>query len=387
MTNKTNDISREDLLRLVHDHALGIACEADEARLQGWAAASEANAALLERMLHNPGLVDRYRHYAAADDEAAWHRFRDIHLEVRVHRPALRLWRWVAAAAVVVAIVGSVVLFHTSQSDSAGKQPLARAEVVTLSPASERAAREAVRTGRQKATVEAGDETLDVATPEEYAEMLATAPVDRTLRMTTNGSHEYWLTLSDGTRVHLDGNSTLTYPAQFGEGRREVLLDGMAYFKVAHGQGNFVVATRQGLVTDLGTEFVVNTRARGGSAVVALLSGRVSVTPNGGSAVMMRPGQKAEMRGAMATVGDADIDFYKAWNEGEMLFQDTPLSDVMHVVELWYGIDVRFRDPEKGSTAVTGSVDRYASLQSILKAVEAVAGVKITRKGNTVVVE
>lgn len=389
-TINTNDISREELLRLVHDHLLGMAGDADEARLQRWAAADTRNAALLERLMRRTDLANRYRLYDDTDDDAAWQRFRSEHHEITGHRPTLRRWRW-AAAAVVVAMVGAATLFYNSRQGDVVKPAaaLAQTEAVALSPASEHAAKEAIRTGRQEATVEADGETCQVATPEEYAEMLATAPAKKTLRMTTNGSHEYWLTLSDGTRVHLDGSSTLTYPAQFDDGRREVLLDGMAYFKVANKNtyAPFIVATRQGLITDLGTEFVVNTRAKAGTTEVVLLSGHVSVQPNSGSAVMMQPGQKAEMRAGAAQLGDADLNFYKAWNEGEMLFQDTPLSEVMHIVELWYDVDVSFQNPELGNTAVTGSVDRYASLQAILKAVGAVTGVRITRQGNTVVVE
>lgn len=391
--NNTSSISREELLRLVHDHLLGMASDTDEARLQRWATADTRNAALLERLMRRTDLADRYRLYDETDDEAAWQRFHSDHPEIAGHRPTLRRWRWVAAAAVVVVIVGAATLFYNSRQGDAVKPAaaLAQTEAVALSPASEHAAKEAIRTGRQEATVEADGETCQVATPEEYAEMLATTPAKKTLRMTTNGSHEYWLTLSDGTRVHLDGSSTLTYPAQFTDGRREVLLDGMAYFKVAHQYDNtdsrFIVATRQGLITDLGTEFVVNTRAKAGTTEVVLLSGRVSVQPNSGTAVMMQPGQKAEMRAGAAQLGDADLDFYKAWNEGEMLFQDTPLSEVMHIVELWYDVDVSFQNPDLGNTAVTGSVDRYASLQAILKAVSAVTGVRITRQGNTVVVE
>lgn len=392
------DQDRERLLRLVHDHVLGIASDNDEQELTRWAAADSHNAALLERMMERRDLLERYRRYSHTDAETAWKRFSQKHHAMmtgneetadsrsRTATVPLRFWRWAAAAVAVIAVAGAAVLFMTKEHTPFDPQPTASQQEVRFSPATERAARAAVRTGRQAATITSGNQTYDVSTPEEYAELLASAPVRETLQLSTNASHEYWLTLSDGTRVHLDGNSTLTYPARFSDSRREVLLDGTAYIKVAPGEANFVVATRQGIVTDLGTEFLVNTHAANGSTEVVLFSGRVNVRPTGGDEVPLQPGQKAEMKGRTARLSTADMAFYQAWNEGEFLFNDTSMDKMMRIIEHWYGVDVRFKNPELGRISFTGSIDRYGTLQSILKAISAVTGLDITQQGTTVVV-
>ena len=68
--------------------------------------------------------------------------------------------------------------------------------------------------------------------------------------------------LADGTTVHLNAGSKLTYPVRFAGKRRIVRLEGEAYFDVAGDENHpFVVQTHLGEITVLGTEFNVNAYA------------------------------------------------------------------------------------------------------------------------------
>lgn len=80
-------------------------------------------------------------------------------------------------------------------------------------------------------------------------------------RITTYQDKEYWLTLDDGTLVHLNYNTRMVCPERFIDGTRDVILDGEAYFMVAHDSRHpFVVHTPQGDIRVYGTEFNVSTR-------------------------------------------------------------------------------------------------------------------------------
>lgn len=63
-------------------------------------------------------------------------------------------------------------------------------------------------------------------------------------------------TLPDGSEVWLNSNSTLSYPASFGNGDRAVSLDGEGYFKVARRNGKkFTVSAGNTTIEVKGTEF------------------------------------------------------------------------------------------------------------------------------------
>lgn len=50
-------------------------------------------------------------------------------------------------------------------------------------------------------------------------------------KLSTYDDSEFWMTFEDGTRVHLNYNTTLKYPPHFGTTTRTVYLDGEAYFR------------------------------------------------------------------------------------------------------------------------------------------------------------
>ena len=64
------------------------------------------------------------------------------------------------------------------------------------------------------------------------------------------------ITLPDGTLVHLNTNSSLTYQQNFGQDNRKVKLSGEGYFEVKKdAKKKFIVNTEYMDVTVLGTKF------------------------------------------------------------------------------------------------------------------------------------
>lgn len=85
------------------------------------------------------------------------------------------------------------------------------------------------------------------------------------------------LTLADGTRIHLNGNSSLAYPSAFGK-TRKVSLSGQAYFEVAKDESRpFIVKTWRYEVEVTGTEFDVVADEAAGRFSTVLVKGGVKV--------------------------------------------------------------------------------------------------------------
>ena len=87
------------------------------------------------------------------------------------------------------------------------------------------------------------------------------------------------LTLPDGTNVWLNARSEMRYPAVFTGNKREITLDGEAYFEVTHNEDKpFVVQTNKCNVEVLGTKFNVAADEAAREFSTALLRGRLRVT-------------------------------------------------------------------------------------------------------------
>lgn len=201
-------------------------------------------------------------------------------------------------------------------------------------------------------------------------------------RLTTRHDKEFWLTLDDGTLVHLNYNSRLIYPERFGRDDRNVILDGEAYFMVAKDKSRpFIVHTPLGDVKVLGTEFVVNTNDLNDqdepSTTITLVKGSVSVTPNSGTERVLKPGQQLKLMNNQLTVNEVDTTPFVAWNTGTFVFENCTLMRLMSVLSKWYGYHVTFESLQARTIRFTGELDKYSSIEPALEAIEQVTGLDI----------
>lgn len=200
-------------------------------------------------------------------------------------------------------------------------------------------------------------------------------------QLRTSASKEFWVTLDDGTRVHLNNNSTLSYPSSFGSGERRVQLDGEAYFMVAtDSRRKFIVETREGEIQDYGTQFNVNTTTVG-STQVALVEGSVGVTPVGGSQQMMRPDQLATIKHGKIEIKNADLAPYVAWNTGTFLFHNYQIDDLLKIISDWHNVTITCGSNEVRSIRLSGALDRYSSFDDLCTSLEAITGHHVVKSG------
>lgn len=151
------------------------------------------------------------------------------------------------------------------------------------------------------------------------------------------------LTLPDGTNVWLNARSELRYPAAFTGGKRNVSLDGEAYFEVARDAAKpFIVSTRQCDVEVLGTKFNVEAYADSDDFCTSLLEGSVRVTDkhNPAEQLILRPNHQAALTdGHLRAEPIADFDLFR-WKEGLICFKNMNFRELMTRFEKCYGIHI-----------------------------------------------
>ena len=310
-------------------------------------------------------LVSRYRTFAATDEEKALEglkrRIADDEKNPLPFRGG-KLVRYAAASAAVLLLLSSLLILFRKPGS----------EKPSLSQDAKMAMEQSGRSGKQ----EAG---LKVLTEEAVAEAVKTnaakAEDFASARcIETEKTKEYWVTLDDGSVIHLNNDTYLIYPERTGSKTREVILDGEAYFVIAKNPGRpFVVHTRQGFITVYGTEFNVSTREPGDVAEVVLVEGSLSVTPNCGDERRIEPGQMATI-GEGITVESVDVERYVAWNTGRFSFKDWPLGKVLDIICRWYGVNVIYDDESLSQPHISGNFDRYEDLSTTIESLSTVTG-------------
>lgn len=171
------------------------------------------------------------------------------------------------------------------------------------------------------------------------------------------------ISLSDGSEIILNAHSNLVYTTDPTDPNAvEVFLDGEAYFSIAKRENPkdsaFKVKTSSGLVMVMGTQFVVSTRNR--DTQVILEEGKVSLTPaNRNNETILEPGQLAEFNSNSDTIHTKYVNAktYISWTTQTLVFDQTPLVDVVDRLENTYGVKVVVRDTDLYERKISGSVD------------------------------
>jgi len=157
--------------------------------------------------------------------------------------------------------------------------------------------------------------------------------------LTTGPAEQRTVQLSDGTEVALNANTRVIvrYDAQV---RKVVLVSGEALFTVIkHQPRPFVVVIGDRKVVAVGTSFVVRREhADGTSFAVTLVEGRVAIEPISWPNVvpaapvsglkLLNPGERLRFEGESTAEKDSpSIDQVTAWQKGQLIFDDTSLSE------------------------------------------------------------
>jgi transmembrane sensor len=208
---------------------------------------------------------------------------------------------------------------------------------------------------------------------------------------TTRSGQQATLTLTDGTRVTLAPRTTLRL-VRFGTASRTVILDGQAYFEVAHATGTpFVVRTGTVTTQVLGTAFLIRHYTDDAHVHVAVAEGKVRVmaeTPrrSGPSFLTLTAGYVGDVTDStiLANAVD-DVTRETDWLRGRLVFQDTPVSQVLQTLSRWYGYQFRCNEPTLTRQKVTVALDAR-SLSSALSMLERFLNVRLTVAGDTVTI-
>lgn len=205
----------------------------------------------------------------------------------------------------------------------------------------------------------------------------------RTVRIPRGMSRR--LVLPDGSRVWLNAESSLSYPGSFGgRERREVTLQGEAYFEVAPDSLHpFVVETAALQTQVLGTSF--NVRAYSPEDTrVTLLRGSVKVSDRHRGELLLRSGEGTDCSLDRKTVDDAED--CRAWTDGRFAFDDAPLVEIMRELGRWYNVDIVFTDREVMQERLHFRADRRDSLEQVLELLNCLRKVRARIEDGRVVV-
>ena len=201
------------------------------------------------------------------------------------------------------------------------------------------------------------------------------------------------VTLPDGTIVHLNAKSSLTYSQDFGREDRKVKLSGEGFFEVKkNAKLPFAIHTRELDVTVLGTKFNFRNYPEDETAVVDLLEGKVAldnhVQPM--ETRYLAPAEKMVLNkatGEMEIIA-AEVEKAKIWTDDVLLFDEEFLPDIAVQLERYYDVKIILANPALETARFYGRFNRQTqSIYDVLNILSSTGRVSYVVKGDTIILK
>jgi len=383
MAEESYNLSNElfEIGSLLLKHNQGELTEEEQTILDNWKNASAGNKQLFATLTNNDNLQAKLNqiHEIESTKEASKMRVMESLSMGAIVAPIKRttahsLWKTVAAAVTITAVVGTGAWFLLKKEKP---QPVA-----VVQPAENKLTD--VMPGGYKAQLVLDDGStieLDSAGTGKLAQQGNMQVMNRDGQLSykpdataekralyntlkTGRGQMYPVKLSDGSTVWLNSSSSIRFPVAFNEQKRNVEITGEAYFKVAHNDRKpFKVSVNGMEVQVLGTVFNINSYSDEGAIKTTLLQGAVKVT-KGDQQVRIKPGEQAVVTNKIL-VQRVDIKHEVAWKDGVFAFKDDNLYSIMRQLSRWYDIDVVYEGtiPAK---KISGGIYRNSNLSEVL---------------------
>ena len=197
---------------------------------------------------------------------------------------------------------------------------------------------------------------------------------------------EYSLELPDGTVVWVNSESALRFPEKFTSNRREVFLEGEAYFEVKKdANGPFYVHTEAGKVRVLGTAFNVCAYSNDRFWQTTLVEGSVMINQEE-KEVLLKPNEQyqIDVRTGKAGLREVLPELYTSWRDGKFYFKAYTFEELVEKLERWYDFKMFYMNEEIKTRRFSGVVNKYQPLEEMFKFLQMTSDVQFNVKGNVV---
>jgi transmembrane sensor len=196
----------------------------------------------------------------------------------------------------------------------------------------------------------------------------------------TSSGEKSIITFSDGSIVTLNADSKLKYPVQFDEVKREVHLEGEAFFEVHHDTSHpFIVHSENLSTTVLGTTFDVSAYQENKTIVVSLLGGKVKVLKDGkekeDEIAILKPREQLlyNKEKNLSSFGKFDSLEVVGWKDNIYKFENDPLGKVLPQLERAFGVKFSFIDKSVLSQKITTKFEKK-SLNTVAEVIKNLTG-------------
>lgn len=199
------------------------------------------------------------------------------------------------------------------------------------------------------------------------------------------------LVLADGTRLHLNAGTRVTYPSAFLGSERRVFIEGEVFAEVAKNpEQPFIIASGDVDVKVLGTTFNFKAYDNTECVELILLEGAVQVDIDASTRtkqIQLHPGEMVQYdrKSGEIEMKDFQPHLYKGFHDdGSIHFFNLRLSDIASDLERLFGVKVVLLDEKLADTRYFAWFSNNETLDQILDGINVDGRMKFRKKDNVI---
>lgn len=219
---------------------------------------------------------------------------------------------------------------------------------------------------------------------------LASVAAPKLIEYKTMRGQRATLTLSDGSVITLGPDSKLSYPESFAVNRRDVYLEGEAFFEVAKNPKKpFTVHSYELETRVVGTSFKIDA-FRNDPLEVSVVTGKVRVSSliNGQKKQLatMLPGDHIKWYNGQSRTDKREIEESLAWINNKLIFKNQELSKILTALERAYNVTIDSKKLNGANEKLSVTLNGRWPLSRTMNVLAATAGFKYKIEGQRVTV-
>lgn len=225
----------------------------------------------------------------------------------------------------------------------------------------------------------------------EKAVVAKTTLTPEIISKSTPRGRKFRMTLDDGSFVHMNSASSITYPNKFDSESRDIKIIGEAYFDIKRDETRpFNIKVKDYSIQVLGTSFNIQSYEDEEEFSVTVESGTVKVIldEEEANSATLEKGQKLIFNPSTSVTEILEVESSDdlSWRKGILKFDSTPLSKVEKVLERWYGVEVVILGDELNKIPITGT-HKNKNIKSVIEALTYATRAGYEIKNNSIIIK
>lgn len=198
------------------------------------------------------------------------------------------------------------------------------------------------------------------------------------------GKHSF-LTLADNSKVWINSASEVDFPLVYADASRDIHVKGEIFIDVTKNpERPFTVHTQQMDVLVHGTQFNVSAYSQEKETSVVLVRGKVQAIGCNKQSMMMQPNQRVVFSEGNIKRENVDVSKYVSWKNGYLACNEEYASDVLRKVSLYYNIKCAPYNTNLLRRKITGKLYLSSDVNDILTSIALMTKTTYTRHNNQV---